>query len=73
MHQRKFIYIALEQQAAVTLGWQDGCTSNMTYKLSKLGQTGLVFLIFRSEFISRFVRAGLQVFTCSGHDVCYPG
>jgi len=41
----------------------------MTYKLSKLGQTDLVFGLW-SEFISRSVRAGLQVSVCSGYNVC---
>jgi len=36
----------------------------MTYKPSKLGQTNLVFGMW-SEFISRSVRAGLQISTCS--------
>jgi len=45
----------------------------MTHKLSKLGQTDLVFGLW-PEFIScRSVHAGLQVSTCRGFDLCHPG
>jgi len=40
----------------MTLSWQ-----HITYKPSKLGHTDLVFCL-SSEFISRPVRAGLQVY-----------
>jgi len=55
----------------VTLGWQDSNKDDL-YKLSKLGQTDLVFGSW-SEFISRSVHAGLQVSMCSGYDLCHPG
>jgi len=42
----------------------------MTYKLSKPGQTDLVFGL-RSEFISRSVHAELQVSAQSGYDLCH--
>ena len=56
---------------AVTVSWQNSYMSKMTYKLSKLRQTDLVFGLW-SEFIStcRSVRAGLQVSTCSGCNMC---
>jgi len=43
----------------------------MTYKPSKLNQTGPVFGL-RSGFISRSVHARLQVSTCRGYDLCHP-
>jgi len=36
----------------------------------KVGHTDLVFGL-RSGFISRYVRARLQVFVCSGYDLCH--
>jgi len=44
----------------------------MTYKLSKTGQTGLVFGVY-SKSISKSVHAGLQVSMCSSYDLCQPG
>jgi len=52
----------------VTLSWQHNYINKMTYKPSKLGQTGLV-LGHRSEFISRSVCTGLQVATFSSYDL----
>ena len=46
--------------------------SKMTPKPSKLGQTDLVFSSW-SEFTSRSVHAGSQLFTCSGYDLYHPG
>jgi len=44
----------------------------ITYKLSKLWQSDLVFDLW-PEFISRSVHTGLQVYTYSGYDLSYPG
>jgi len=44
----------------------------MTYKSSKLGQTGLVFGLW-SEFISTSAHAWLQVSMFSSYDLCHHG
>jgi len=44
----------------------------MTYQPSKVGQDDLVFGV-RSGFVSRSVHERLQVFVCSGYDLCHPG
>jgi len=47
-------------------------TGQMTYKLSKLGQSDLVFGLC-SEFICRSVYAGVQVIMYSGYNLYHPG
>ena len=46
--------------------------STMTQIAGKVGQSDLFFCC-GSRFISRFVRARLQVSVCIGYDLCHPG
>jgi len=55
---------------AMTLSWQDGYKSKLTYKPSKLGQSDLLVGLW-SEFFSKSVHAWLQVATCHSYNLCY--